>query len=147
MLPPPVPAPAARHPRLLAVCAILSVFQIINAVLVLQLPDAVSQRLSLPPGVQAALSLLWALLFAGSSGWLYRGPHRAARRVWWLLAGFALYSWLRLALFARADYDRDRLLFLAGLFIPGLLLFVWRMMRPAAGHPTAEGNVHDTSPD
>lgn len=112
---------------LIFLTALFALFQIINAVTVLQLPTEITSRVSLPVQVNAGLSLVWASAFFLVTVSLLRHQPNAKRAVGWLITGFILYSGLRLLLFARADYDRARLPFLAGIIIVLLMLSGWRL--------------------
>ena len=78
--------------------------------------------ISLPWGAAAATGAAWALIFALLTVNLWRLRPRAARRFAWALIAFTGYSAARLALFARAEYDLQRLPFvvLAALLVSAL---------------------------
>lgn len=139
---------ASRHPFLILVCLILALFQIITALAVLQLPDAVAPAVSIPGMLQVVLSACWALVFFTVAVRLF---YRKRRSVWqaggWMVL-FVLYSLLRLVVFARADYDRERLPFLIIITVLLLALPVWRLLRlQRDAQPTEEVTAHDQSSD
>jgi Na+-driven multidrug efflux pump len=78
---------------------------------------------ALAPPQQVPTSLLSALEFVAAGLWafgftvavvsVWRRSPRARRLMLGMALGFAAYSVARLAIFARADYDRGRLPFLA----------------------------------
>jgi hypothetical protein len=95
----------------------LLVFQIIQALSVLQLPERVQNAIAFPVWLQAGLALMWAGLFASALVTLAKDKDSALRYTQSLVSIFILYSLLRLVVFAQADYDRSRLTFLAGLTV------------------------------
>ncbi len=95
----------------------LLVFQIIQALFVLQLPERVQEATVFPVELQVLLALLWASLFASALVTLAKDKGSALRYTQLLVSVFILYSLLRLVVFAQADYDRSRLTFLAGLTV------------------------------
>jgi hypothetical protein len=98
----------------LAAVQVTAVFQALGA-------PATSVTTSIPQGVQALVSGLWAAAFlAGVYALAARRP-QAFKRVLWLLFGFLFYSVMRLVLFTRADYDRQRLALLVAVSILGLI--------------------------
>lgn len=68
---------------------------------------------SLLPALEFVAAGLWAFGFAIAIVSVWRRSLRARRLMLGLMLGFALYSVARLAIFARADYDRGRLPFLS----------------------------------
>src|SRR5690242_9117258 len=108
---------------------LLALFQITNALTVLQLPDMITKRQILPVWLSVGLSLAWAVVFGLSAVHLCRRGLNAVRYANWLIAAFIGYSWLRLVIFTQADYDRGRLPFLSVLCLLGLGLLVWRIGR------------------
>ena len=136
------------HPFLILLCLTLALFQIITALRVLQLPDAVASVVSIPPMLQVALSAGWALLFFMAAVTLYNRKVFSVRLAGGVIVAFMLYSLLRLVVFARADYDRERLPFLIVLTLSLLALPVWRLLKPQRNAPSMEeGTVHDTESD
>jgi 4-amino-4-deoxy-L-arabinose transferase-like glycosyltransferase len=117
-----------RLRRLAFLCLILALFQIISAIQVFLRAEAFAPLVALPPALDFVAGLLWGGAFALVAFQLWRGVWHA-RAGWLLGAGFAIYSILRLALFARADYDRGRLPFLsllAGTFMIVTLVYALR---------------------
>jgi uncharacterized membrane protein YhaH (DUF805 family) len=99
----------ARHARwTLLLTSVLAAVQIVAVFQALR-PPANRVSSSIPAGAQAVVSSLWALAFlAGAAALIAHRPH-ALKRVLWLMCGFLFYSVLRLVVFTRADYDRQRL--------------------------------------
>jgi hypothetical protein len=123
------------RPRfLIFLTLLLALFQITNALTVLQLPETITNRLSLPVWFNVGLSGAWALAFGFSAVHLCRRGINAVRYANWLIVAFIGYSWLRLVIFAQADYDRGRLPFLSVLVLLGLVLLVWRITRTGQQH-------------
>jgi hypothetical protein len=121
----------SRHPFLILICMSLALFQIITALQVLQLPDAVASAVSIPVAWQVGLSTGWSLLFFVAALTLFYRKRWSVRLAGALIVLFVLYSLLRLVVFARADYDRARLPFLMMITVLLLALPVWRLMRPS----------------
>lgn len=114
-----------RPRRFLAVLtAALALFQIISALLVLQRSESLAAQIAVPPALDIVGGLLWGGAFALQ---LWRGSWGLT-----LYAGFALYSVLRLALFARADYDLGRLPFLW--LLVGTFMIVVYALRSRSGN-------------
>lgn len=118
---------SAQHPtrpnRRLALLVLFALHQLINAVNMLMLP-VMAEDLRLSPRLDAVISTVWALVFVSvalSTLWptsFKRLPSFATTwRVIVLLTLFSLYQMTRLAVFAQADYDRQRLPFLAILWL------------------------------
>ncbi|MFQ3565783.1 MAG: hypothetical protein SNJ59_02180 [Aggregatilineales bacterium] len=68
---------------------------------------------SLLPALEFVAAGLWACSSAVAIVLVWRRSPRARRLMLGVTLGFALYSVARLAIFARADYDRGRLPFLS----------------------------------
>lgn len=108
--------------------AVLALFQIISAYQVLQRSTMLSAQVAVPPALDFVAGLLWGGAFGLASMQLWRGRWRTYAGLL-LCAGFAVYSVLRLALFARADYDLGRLPFLSllvGTFMIVTLVYALR---------------------
>lgn len=115
------------------------------AALALHQGAAALRALDTPPGLAAVISLPSALAFVAASVWaliftllavnLWLLRPRAVRQAAWAAIAFAAYSAARLALYAQAEYDRQRLplAFLAALLccvLPALYL----LRRPSNRH-------------
>jgi uncharacterized membrane protein YsdA (DUF1294 family) len=128
------PSPQPKRPRRLAlVFALLALFQGGAAWRALRIPPQLAAVVSLSPAWEFVAGALWALAFALAAFMLWRGNPRAVFRSGFLLCVFIIYSVARLALLARADYDRQRLpaLALAAAVVvggTGVWLF-WRARR------------------
>ena len=105
-------APPQRAGCWLLVAAFLSVYQIIFALRVLQQQETLSLTSSVPPVVDAGISLIWGIVFAIIMLGLLRRRLWAGRWVRWLALGFVIYKTTYIAIFAQADYDRGRVPFL-----------------------------------
>ncbi len=94
---------------LCAVTAALALFQAAAALRALRLPAGLAAVVSLPGGLALLGAGAWALLFALLTVNLWRLRPRAVRQTAWAVIAFAIYSAARLVVYARADYDRQRL--------------------------------------
>lgn len=104
---------------LVALLLLLTFSQIINVIRALTLPPEVS----LFPQLEFFASVLWALVFAWTTLRLVRSVPRANLYTLYVLFVFVIYSVLRQIIFARADYDRQRIPFLlAVLVVSGLIV-------------------------
>ena len=116
--------------RLLIV--ILAVLTLLNAVAVLQLLRSFSIQLApavaYPPLARILYNSFWTLLFLWLIFRLLRRPRAAIRSAPPLLTLYGIANVIWLALFARADYDRNRIAF--QIVFTGLLLIpVWLVCR------------------
>ena len=106
-------------------------FHILSVWNVLNLADDVSQRLTIPLPIELVMSLIWAGLFAWGIIALIRHKSYAIRYTGWMTVGWLMYCWLRVAIFARADYDQQRLVLSTGLTLLIVLpLVVMLIQRP-----------------
>jgi hypothetical protein len=133
------------RPRFFIFLTILfALFQITNALTGLQLPEIIADRQTLPVWLNVGLSGAWGLAFSFSAVHLCRRGINAVRYANWLIVAFIGYSWLRLVIFAQADYDRGRLPFLSVLVLLGLVLLVWRIRRAGQqSHSSGERHSND----
>jgi hypothetical protein len=116
---------------------LIAAHQTVTAVRVMQVPAELAPLLTLPLAFEFIISIGWALLFAWITFNLLR--LRARRTASWALLGFVTYSLLRLLLFARADYDQQRLPFLITLTV--LILVGWAILwRITNGDHTDDGH-------
>ncbi len=128
----PVISSSPRRERgLIVVAALLALIQASAAWRALHVHDALAAQVSLLPGLEAAAGAGWALAAAWVTVMLLRRRPRARWYATGLLAGFALYSLGRLAVFAQADYDRQRLPFLAVATVAVLAVLVAYVARSA----------------
>jgi len=116
---------SSRPWRLIALTAALTLMQIGAMVRAVSMPDNLADRVSLFVPLEFAAASLWALIFAWVTVNLIRT--RAIPPARWVLAGFGIYSTVRLLVFAQADYDQNRLPFL--LVVTLLALFVIFFLR------------------
>jgi hypothetical protein len=96
---------------------------------VLTLSQSVAVKVSLPPLIQVALNLTWALTFTWITIHLAQRKLWAKMRAFWLLVGFIIYSALRLLIFSEADYDSQRAPFIIALSV--IILIVFALLRIA----------------
>lgn len=104
---------------LLAFVTLGTVWQVINV------PVEPDMKVSIPRPLDAAAGAGWAVIFVLAAWTLLRRHPRGAVFLAWAIIGFLIYSLGRLAVFARADYDRQRLPFL-------VLATIIVMMAPVA---------------
>jgi hypothetical protein len=123
---------------LAALTGLLALVQVGAALHALQIRPELAAQVSLSMPLEIAASLIWALLSAVVTFALLRRQPRAIHYTAWLLIGFTVYSLGRLALLAQADYDRQRLPFLAVASLVLLLIPTAYVVRPprAATQPT-----------
>ncbi len=107
----------------------LALQQSVSALRVLQLPAALAAQVGLLPPLEFVAGGAWLLLAAAAALGLAVQRRHAVRYAAIVFGSFTLYTLLRLMLFARADYDRQRLPFalLAALAVLGVLvvLVLW----------------------
>lgn len=96
---------------LLVLVAIFALYQIVRVPVVLQQADLFNQQLSVSPIAQAGIASLWAVIFISCAVGLAIANPIALRYSKWLLIAFILYRTGHYAIFARADYDRQRIVF------------------------------------
>lgn len=102
-----------RHRRwLIALALLLTLFQAGAVWRALTIPADLAVQVSLPLPLDIIAGTLWAAAFALVAAALLRRHPRAKVFLAWLVIGFMVYSLGRLAVFTRADYDRQRLPFL-----------------------------------
>lgn len=111
--------PTSRCWELILLTALLAVFQFGAALRALDVPPELRAQVSLPTALEFVGGGLWALLFAAITVNLIRG--RALQPAVLIVSGFVIYSLARLIVFARADYDLNRLPFLAAITVCLLL--------------------------
>ena len=96
--------------RWLLLTSCLLLLQIVSILRVLQIPDTVGHSLVIPLEVMAGV--MWTIMMFIAIIMLNRHKAYAIRYTMAAIGGFMLYRLLRLFLFVRADYDRQRLPFL-----------------------------------
>lgn len=111
--------PTSRCWELILLTALLAVFQFGVALRALNVPPELRAQVSLPTALEFVGAGLWALLFAAITVNLIRG--RALQPAVLIVSGFVIYSLARLIVFARADYDLNRLPFLVAITVCLLL--------------------------
>ena len=113
----------------LIVCALLQLGALMAA---LTLSPELQAQISLIPALEPVAGVVWIGVFAYALARVWRTKRPRAGLI--TLAAFIAYSVLRLAVFARADYDRGRLPFLivGGAVLIGVLLLAARPTRPQA---------------
>ena len=116
---------SGRRRGLIALALLLMVFQAGAVLHALMIPGDVAAQISLLRPLELAASAVWVVVSALVALALLRRHPRAARFSAWLVTGFLIYSVGRLAVFARADYDRERLPFLAAVTAAAIILAVY----------------------
>ncbi|MBC8171507.1 MAG: hypothetical protein H7X77_07530 [Anaerolineae bacterium] len=106
-----------RRWRWISLLLLLALFQAAGVLRMLTLPPDLGEVVSLSPVLEIVTGSLWTLAFAYLARQFWRNSATVQAAVV-LLTLFAVYHIGRIALFARADYDRQRLLLLVGLLIP-----------------------------
>lgn len=137
--------PTPRRPRLAALAALLALFQFGAALRGTAADPAVPT--SLLPGLELAAGIIWGTLFGLASLGLARRRRRGALIFAWLMIGFSLYSLGRLAVFAQADYDRQRLPFLAAITAVFIILLAVTIVRSSSLVSPTEIAEHGQSED
>ncbi len=117
----------SRSWELIFLCALLTLFQLGAALRVPGIPPEQRAQISLPAALEFVAGGLWALLFAVITVNLIRG--RALRPAIITISSFVIYSLARLLVFARADYDLNRLPFLGAIMVCLLLLAALMLRR------------------
>jgi hypothetical protein len=112
--------PGCAYRLLTVLTALLAVVGAGMVVRALTLPPELAALVSLNLPLEVAAGALWAALFALATWRLLRRRVYAVDQALGLVLAFATYSFIRLLLFSRADYDLGRLPFL--LVTLGLLL-------------------------
>jgi hypothetical protein len=130
---------------LIALLIALTSIQAINVVRTLTLPDNLAPHVSLLPMLEVVAGGLWtgALLW-GTWGLLRRSDRRTAA---WLIAAYLAYQIARTIVFARADYDRQRIPFLLvaglGMCVIGMVI-VLRVNARKDQNIIEHGDTEDT---
>ena len=106
------PIPARTRRWLLRISLVLALIQGAAIYNTLTRPAELDAQAHLSRPIELAAGILWALIFTFIAFTLLQRKRHALRIALWGLMGFALYSVARLALFAQAEYDRQRLPFL-----------------------------------
>lgn len=96
----------------LPIVAFLGLYQIIFSLRVLQQHGTLGITSSVPPALEAGISLIWGVVFVILVLGLLQRRLWAGRWVSWLIVGFISYKVAYIVLFAQADYDRGRVPFL-----------------------------------
>lgn len=81
----------------------------------------------IPVWFQIAVGVGWLVACIGVGHALWAKRHSAVSRAIWLIVGFMLYVAARLTLFARSDYDRQRLPFM--IVTVGSVLMIFSLAR------------------
>ena len=105
-----------------------------------QLPQEIAPLVSLPMPLEFIAGVTWAGFFAFLTFRLIRRHPRALRQSAWLLIGWIAYSVARLVIFARADYDQQRLPFLVVAAAIILLIPTVFVLRPTTQRTENSGN-------
>lgn len=137
-----------RSYRLILLSLAMALVGIGAAITALRLPPEIAEQVSLLPPLEVAAGVFWAVVFAAIAWRLWQRKPGAPRFLGWALMAWIGYSVFRLSVFARADYDRQRLPFLwvAGLIGCVLMgIFLLRPGRTGAAH--METNDHEQRED
>ncbi len=121
----PPRADRARFTRLLQLGLIsLTLVQGGAAARALTLPAAIAPVIHVPSVLDAIMGIVWGVVFAACA-WVLRQSSRVRRRIALAVIGaYTGYALLRLIVFAQADYDQERLLFLLIMSVLILLLLL-----------------------
>lgn len=101
-----------RRRWLIALALLLALFQAGAVWQALTVPADLADQVSITRPFEVIASTAWAIGFALAAWALLRRHPKGGIFLAWSIIGFAVYSLGRLAVFARADYDRLRLPFL-----------------------------------
>jgi hypothetical protein len=127
----------SRSPNywLIAIAGLMAIIHFTAVWEILTLSQGVANKVSLPPLIQVAANLTWAVTFTWITIHLAQCKSWATMRAFWLLVGFIVYSVLRLLIFSEADYDSQRAPFLIALSVIILIVFVLlRIVRTLVVH-------------
>lgn len=113
----PTRSPARRPTYFRWLIALMGLMVLYHGAAVVSISAERELPVSVLPLFEAAAHTLWALGFAAITLALVKRRPNALRYCGWMLLGFMLYGLLHLAIFARADYDRQRLPFLIAVFV------------------------------
>ncbi len=116
--------------RLVGLALIVALISFGTAYTAITRPAALSAEMTLPPALDFVGGALWAAIFVFVALRLWRRAGRARRSFAWASIGWIGYSLARLSIFARADYDRERLPFLLLIGGIGCALIVFFLLRP-----------------
>jgi len=107
----------------LATMALFFLIHLVNLIRMLQLPNDLTNQISLVPSFEIVMSAFWLFTTIWVLILLLGNHENAVNRALWVSFGFIIYSVSRLMIFTRADYDRQRIIFLAIIVVGLLLLF------------------------
>lgn len=123
--------PSIKRPwSLILLSGFLALYQltIVWHLLTLEFP----LKLTFPSALQLLIALVWAVLWFTGTVSLYRLGVRGIRYSGMLFAGFILTSFVQVAIWAGADYDRLRLPFLATVTVILIGIIIVVLIRPHA---------------
>ncbi len=129
-------AKSRRSRWLTGLAALLAIFQASAAWRALSVTDEMRALVSLPVALEFAAGAAWALLWTLAALGLWQGRARARFYAAYAGVGFAFYSLGRLAIFAQADYDRQRLPFLAIIIFALSIILMIYINRSSKVHAT-----------
>jgi hypothetical protein len=134
-----------RRPRVsIALAAALTLINAGAALTAAQRPGELAAQVSLSAPFEVITGALWACGFAWLGVRLWRRERRARPVFGWALIAWIGYSLVRVHVFARADYDRERLPFLFAAGVIACLLILFFVIRPRhAGAVHTETPKHD----
>lgn len=129
-------AKSRRSRWLTGLAALLAIFQTSAAWRALNITDEMRALVSLPTALEFATGAVWTLIWLLAAINLWHGRARARFYTACAGIGFAFYSLGRLAIFAQADYDRQRLPFLAIIIFALSIILVIYINRSSKVHAT-----------
>lgn len=135
-----------RSRWLTGLAALLAIFQASAAWRALNITDELRALVSLPTAPEFATGAAWALIWLLAAINLWRGRARARFYTACAGVGFAFYSLGRLAIFAQADYDRQRLPFLTIIIFALSTILMIYINRSSKVHAT-ESMEHGRKPE
>ena len=112
---------------------VLIVLTAVNGLLAFQTLNTFSAQtapgIAYPPLLRVMSAVLWTGLFAWLTVGMFRRSARILRFIAPILSVYGLWAFLSLLAFARADFDRGRVLFQAVFTLIALIPFWWWHVR------------------
>jgi len=121
---------------------ILIVLALVNLAATVQTAQSIPIQLALgvsyPPGLRLGIAFVWTMVFTALVIRLLRRPRATIRWIPPILTGYGMVSLIGLILFARSDFDRNRIGFQA-LATVLLLAPIWWICRDRPTPTSAKG--------
>ena len=139
-------SPQRRHRWLLVLLGLLTLYHVVDLFRLARLPDEILNITSLPITLRLVTGVTWVGLFGWSMLTIVRGQTDATRRTRYLIVGFVLYTIIRLIVFTRAEYDRQRLPFVLAVLAFLMITFVVVRLiglKPRRHHDNLERTSYD----